>query len=355
MKFQLLSRNEFRYQVFARDNYKCVVCKASAVDAHHVIERRLFHDGGYYLNNGVSVCSDCHLKAESTEISCEKLRELAGIKEFPLPEHLYHDQPYDKWGNPILPNGMRLKGELFEEEPVQKMLAPMLALFAEHIKYPRTYHFPWSPGLINDDRMLADLSHFQGEQVISTVKMDGENTTFYSDYLHARSTDYEAHPSRTWIKALHGRIAHDIPKGWRICGENLFAKHSIAYQNLSDYFLVFSVWNDKNICQSWDETKEWAELLGLKTVPVLYEGLWDEEKIRGLYQETHNGDTCEGYVVRVRREFHYREFRNVVGKYVRKAHVQTNDHWMRQAVVPNKIYHEEKENQNQETTNASGA
>jgi hypothetical protein len=341
MKFLLLSRNEFRYQVFARDSYKCVVCKESATEVHHIIERRLWgkeQEGGYFLANGVSVCSDCHLKAERTEISCDKLRELAGIKEFPLPDHLYHDQPYDKWGNPILPNGMRLKGELFEEEPVQKMLAPMLALFTDRIKAPRTFHLPWSPGLRDDDKVLKDLSHLEKEEVIVSIKQDGENTTLYPDYLHARSIEYDPHPSRSWVKSLHAKIAHEIPKGWRIGGENLFARHSIHYQNLDDYFQVFAVWNSKNICQSWNETKEWAELLGLKTVPVIYEGAWDEKKIKGLYTETFNGDPCEGYVVRVRREFHYREFRDVVGKFVRAGHVsKDNDHWMHQKVIPNKL------------------
>jgi hypothetical protein len=25
-------------------------------------------------------------------------------------------------------------------------------------------------------------------------------------------------------RTLHGQIAHEIPKGWRICGENMFAR-----------------------------------------------------------------------------------------------------------------------------------
>jgi hypothetical protein len=337
-KFSLLTRDQFRHQVFARDGYKCVVCKASAVDAHHLLERSLWGDGGYYLNNGVAVCADHHIEAEATTISVEKLRELAGIKEFPLPEHLYHDQPYDKWGNPILPNGMRLRGELFDEVPVQKMLAPVLALFTNRIKASRTFHLPWSDGVSDDDKVLHDLSRLEKEDVIVSIKQDGENTTMYSDYLHARSTEYTPHPSRSWVKALHAKIAHDIPEGYRVCGENIFATHSIHYQNLDDYFQVFSIWNDKNICLNWDETVEWATLLDLKTVPVIYEGKWDEKKIRGLYQETFNGDPCEGYVVRVRREFHYREFRYCCAKWVRKNHVsEDNEHWMHQQVVSNKL------------------
>jgi hypothetical protein len=61
------------------------------------------------------------------------------------------------------------------------------------LKYPRTPHLPWSPGIGDDDRILDDLSSLQGEPVIITVKMDGENTTLARDYIHARSTD-SGHP-----------------------------------------------------------------------------------------------------------------------------------------------------------------
>ena len=75
----LLTRDEFREGVFKRDSHKCVMCKAPAVDAHHVLDRALLDDGGYYLNNGVSLCSEHHLDAEKTLISCDTLMEAAGI------------------------------------------------------------------------------------------------------------------------------------------------------------------------------------------------------------------------------------------------------------------------------------
>src|SRR5271163_4187653 len=52
---KLLTREEFKQKVFQRDNNLCIVCQAPAVDAHHLIERKLFADSGYYLDNGVSV------------------------------------------------------------------------------------------------------------------------------------------------------------------------------------------------------------------------------------------------------------------------------------------------------------
>lgn len=340
MAFTLLNRDNFRAAVFKRDQDRCVLCPKLAADAHHIIERKLWsaeQAGGYYLENGASVCAEHHLEAEETRVSCEQLREAAGITKFPIPEHLYQDQPYDKWGNPILANGLRLKGELFEDASVQKVLTPVLALFTDHIKYPRTYHLPFSPGVSKDDRVIESLKQFENHEVVVTVKQDGENTTMYYDYLHARSIEYSPHESRSWVKSLHSRIAHDIPKGWRVCGENLFAKHSIKYENLNDYFQVFSIWNDKNFCLSWQEALVWVELLGLKMVPTLYVGSWNEKLIRGLYQPEFNGDPMEGYVVRLTDSFHYRDFRRCTAKYVRAGHVNSSDHWIRNTIEPNKL------------------
>lgn len=339
--FILLSRDDFKNSVFARDNYKCVVCKNPAKDAHHIIERRLFIEpyelGGYFLKNGSSLCEIHHIEAETTSLSCDQIRELIGISDFPIPSHLYKDQKYDKWGNPILPNGMRLKGELFNDPSVQKILGSNLSLFIDYIKYPRTFHLPWSLGISDDDKVQNNLSNFIDNEVVVTVKMDGEATTLYSDYMHARSIEYKPHPSRDWIKSLHSRIANDIPKGWRICGENLYAKHSIKYENLESYFQVYSIWNDKNICLDWSQTIEWCELLDLKTVPILYIGIWNEKLIKGLYKETYKNDPCEGYVVRLANEFHYKDFSKCVSKFVRKDHVNTHGHWMRSKLELNKL------------------
>jgi len=319
----LLTRSEFRNQVFARDNSKCVVCGVHAVDAHHILERRLWVDGGYYLDNGASVCAECHLKAESTDITVEELREACGAKKI-LPTHLYNDVVYDKWGNEILSDGMRLKGELFDDPSVQKILLPHLCKFRVWVKYPRTFHLPWSPGMNSDDRQMQSVQEFVGQKVVVTRKMDGENTSLYSEHIHARSIDSRSHPSQSWVRNFHAQIAHDIPAGWRVCGENLYAKHSIGYSGLDTYFLGFSVWNDRNICLSWHDTVEFFELIGIKSVPVLYHGMFDEEHIRSLQG---NWETDEGYVMRVAHAFHYSSFRYLVGKSVRAGHVNTVEHW----------------------------
>ncbi|MGA2575243.1 MAG: hypothetical protein ABSH24_04385 [Bryobacteraceae bacterium] len=112
---ELLDRDSFRESVFRRDGYKCVICGCvePPLDSHHILERRLWDDGGYYVQNGATLCDDregrigCHRKAEQTVLSCEQIRQAAGIRQVVLPDHLYRDAVYDKWGNIINTDGTR--------------------------------------------------------------------------------------------------------------------------------------------------------------------------------------------------------------------------------------------------------
>lgn len=331
---KLLTREDFRDAVFKRDEGLCVICEAPAMDAHHIMERRLFPDGGYYLNNGAAVCDGCHFLCEYTVISVEEVRAACDITSPVIPPHLYADQSYDKWGNPILENGKRLKGEMFDDPGVQKCLAAgkMHHLFDKHIKYPRTYHLPWSESITDDDRVMeSPLFCFEDKEVIVTEKMDGECSTLYSDYMHARTINNTYHESRDWLKQFWSTIKHDIPEDFRICGENLYAKHSIQYNNLDSYFYGFSIWNGKNECLSWIETMEWFILLGIHPVPVLYRGVYNEKRIRECFRDDGQ---MEGYVVRLADSFHYKEFKESVAKFVRKNHVQPSAfHWRTRRMV----------------------
>ena len=205
-----------------------------------------------------------------------------------------------------------------------------------YYKHPRMPHLPWSPGRTKDDRVLDSVDHFNGIQVVATIKMDGENTTLYRNHIHARSMDSRDHESRHWVKAFHNNIRIFIPYEWRICGENLYAKHSIHYKGLPSYFLVFSVWNENNMCLSWEETELFCSKLGLEMVQELFRGIWkpamQEAMDKLSYIKGH-----EGYVIRSAGEFHYDDFEMNVAKYVRENHVQTDKHWMHSELVKNEL------------------
>ena len=202
-------------------------------------------------------------------------------------------------------------------------------------KYPRTHHLPWSLGATDDDKTLSSDASFQGKEVIVSEKMDGESATLYSDYYHARSLDSASHPSQSWLRQFHAGIRHQIPEAWRVCGENLYAEHSISYE-LPTYFLAFSIW-ERERCFSWDDTVECLNMLGIQHVPILYRGLYDAHLIKKCYTGVSQfGGTQEGYVVRLASEFTLAEFPEAVAKFVRAQHVQTDTHWTR-CWKPNKL------------------
>jgi len=71
-------RSKFRKDVFVRDQHKCRCCGKSGydrqeesvaskvpLDAHHITNRDEMVNGGYVKENGISVCDDCHAKAEA--------------------------------------------------------------------------------------------------------------------------------------------------------------------------------------------------------------------------------------------------------------------------------------------------
>jgi predicted restriction endonuclease len=68
MKSKKQIREHFRSVVFVRDKHKCVFCDKTAsnykLDAHHITDRSEMPNGGYVLENGISLCSEHHLIAE---------------------------------------------------------------------------------------------------------------------------------------------------------------------------------------------------------------------------------------------------------------------------------------------------
>lgn len=108
----LLTREEFKKQVFSQTNGKCCVpdCNCDAVDAHHIIDRKLFTDGGYYIGNGAALCAKHHLEAEKgiiTPLECLRYMKLT-FDECPIPDkigltkeeyfELFCNGKLNKWG-----------------------------------------------------------------------------------------------------------------------------------------------------------------------------------------------------------------------------------------------------------------
>lgn len=213
------------------------------------------------------------------------------------------------------------------------------------LKYPRSFHLPWSPGGTSDDKRLRDVDALVGVEIVVTEKCDGSNLTYTRSNVFSRShSGPPAHPSFDLAKATHGRLRHLIAEGLSVFCEYCFAVHSIVYDALPDASLVFGVRDDtRGLWWAWDMVEAQAAELGLPTVPVLFRGkVGSERELRQLSESlaaspSAFGGECEGVVVRAALEFDDAAFGRSVGKWVRAGHVQTDEHWLHQAIRPQRL------------------
>lgn len=214
-------------------------------------------------------------------------------------------------------------------------------------KYNRTFHFPFSPGATSDDKIATSMGHLVGVPIVITEKMDGSNTSLEAHGCFARThSGAPAHKSFDGLKALQATIRLRIPVGIQLFGEWCFARHSIEYNELPGYFLLFNVreLNPINsLWLSWDEVEMWAEEIGVPTVPVLFKGtVASEKELQQLVESFMNqpsvcGGIREGVVARIAQGFLDNNFSQCVMKCVRANHVQTSEHWKDQEIIRNKL------------------
>jgi hypothetical protein len=75
----------------------------------------------------------------------------------------------------------------------------------------------------------------------------------------------------------------------------MYGIHSIEYNKLTSYFYLFSALEDGERWLSWDEIKDLSEKFEIPTVPVLYEGKFDNlNDIKNWMDERMNDESNLG-------------------------------------------------------------
>ena len=187
---------------------------------------------------------------------------------------------------------------------------------------------------------MTDVSPLLGVSLVVTEKCDGSNLTYTRKSVFSRShSGPPSHASFDLAKATHARLAHLLSEGISVFCEYCYAVHSIEYTGLPDYSLVFGVRDDeRGLFWDWDMVSAQANDLGLPTVPVLFRGsVSTEAELKALTEALSAepsalGGPREGVVVRLAGEFPDTAFSVSLGKWVRKGHVTTDDHWLYQAI-----------------------
>ena len=204
-------------------------------------------------------------------------------------------------------------------------------------KYPSSPHWVHSPEVHRDDSTHQNPERCIGVEVGISEKLDGGNTCLWQGEAYARSTGQPA--TQGWfamVKKHHAWKTIDVPSNICIYGEDLYGIHSIHYDPIpeDETYRVFNI-REGDEWMSLDEKIAYSTQLGFLTVPLLFRGVfhsikeitqWFDHHIR---QPSSLGPEAEGFVLQITDRFHTNDFSNNVAKYVRKGHVQTDQHWTR--------------------------
>jgi ATP-dependent RNA circularization protein (DNA/RNA ligase family) len=217
-------------------------------------------------------------------------------------------------------------------------------------KYPSTPHLVVLPGVsVRIDKVLSDREreHFLSHHLIIEEKIDGANLCIYFDktgniQLLNRSLHLVEPFSGQWRKLKEWlnqkvNILFDILGEERVLfGEWCYARHSIFYDCLPDWFIAFDIF-DKSAERFWSVSKR-NELLKqtcISHVPELGSGFFTLISLKKLLSKSRfSKEPAEGLYLR----YDENDWLVDQAKLVRSSFIQSiKKHWSRSKIEHNKL------------------
>jgi len=221
------------------------------------------------------------------------------------------------------------------------------------VKFPRTRHLANLGSATRDDLLITseDVKNiFLNREILVEEKIDGANMglSIRDNKICAQNRSHyvtaEYHPQfkhlDKWIYQ-HSAILWEILQSDRyiLYGEWCYAKHSIPYAALSDWFTTFDMF-DRLENKFWSRSRLEAHLegTGISMIPLIAKGTFANiEALKSLVhtQSQYYNGPVEGIVVRVNDTDG--EYVKTRGKIVRSDFLSGNTHWSKHGCSPNII------------------
>lgn len=222
----------------------------------------------------------------------------------------------------------------------------------DFFRFPHTPHIAWlGEGQPRDDKVLAphEVDELLADVVRVEEKLDGANLGISvgpDGQLRAQSRgQYLIEPYvgqftrlTSWLAQNQWQLQEQLGPDLILFGEWCAARHSLDYESLPDWFVVFDVY-DRAAQRFWSSQRRntLAKTLGLVTVPTLYEGKTTLAQLRTMLSSTtsrYRQGPPEGLVVRQDSQ----QWCDSRGKLVRADFTQTiSDHWRSRSIEWNKV------------------
>ena len=221
----------------------------------------------------------------------------------------------------------------------------------DFFRFPRTPHLAClGEGQPRDDKVLSpsEVSELLSGEVVVEEKVDGANVGFSVDddgmlrvqnrgaYLSAEHAHPQFKPLFRWLSLRQHEVADALFPDLILFGEWCYAKHSILYDRLPDWFVGFDVFDSQaNRFANRAARDAILESLEVPVVPCLARGRFSLDDITNLLGLSHFGDTpAEGIYLR----YDDGDWLGQRAKLVRPDFVQAiREHWSRGPLQVNRL------------------
>ena len=214
-------------------------------------------------------------------------------------------------------------------------------------KYEKTYRISIPQFNVPGKHVLSkkDVKSLLGGKVTVEEKMDGANVGIIRHKsgfalqkrgsLVGESEHEQFSFFNNWANSRNYDKIMSVPSGNITYGELMYAIHTIYYDSLPDYFLVFDVWNGKKYLPR-KERDVFCEKHGFHQVPLVDEGYFYLDDLYKLIPDRSKyGEVAEGIVVKRCSKKNYMR-----GKIVKKEFIKTlenSKHWIRYNIKTNTL------------------
>jgi ATP-dependent RNA circularization protein (DNA/RNA ligase family) len=218
-------------------------------------------------------------------------------------------------------------------------------------KFPHTPHLVWlGAGSPRDDKVLnpADVTEFLSGEVIVEEKVDGANMGISlgpdgrvraqsrGNYLASGRSHSQWNLLWPWLAERRDILENGLGGGLMLFGEWCYARHTVPYDALPDWFLGFDIFElGSGRFWSVDRRNTWMREHGLVSVPEVKRGRIQLKQVSSFLARSVVGHApMEGIYLR-RDNGKWLESR---AKVVSAAfNQQIEEHWTRRSVVPNQL------------------
>lgn len=219
-------------------------------------------------------------------------------------------------------------------------------------RFPHIPHLVWlGPGKPRDDKVLSpeEAQRFLDGEVVVEEKLDGANLGISLDpagglRLQNRGAwllpPYGGQFGRlqAWLDVHQDQLYDALETHLIVFGEWCAARHSLDYDRLPDWWLLFDVW-DRNEQRFWSSARRnaWAQRAGLRCVAERDRGHFDLGALHQMLahaQSRYRAGPPEGFVLR-REDGTWLQART---KIVRADFTQSMDiHWRQHNLQWNRL------------------